>query len=221
MFITNLVYILMPITILAAFLWAPPAAALGESSRILYFHVPLAWISVIAFFVSGVFSIIYLYDKKRRYFLLEEKAYNSARIGVFFTVLAIFTGSVWSKIMWGAYWNWDPRQTSIIILMLIYSAYFSLRASLKDNPNKEKIISSYLIFAMIAVPFFIFILPRMYPTLHPNPIINPDKKIHMEQRMRMTLLLSLFSFTFLYFHLFNLLNRVARLYHREMSHEKK
>ena len=77
MLILKSVYILMPIAIILAFLWAPPAKILGEASRILYFHVPPAWISALAFIISGIFSIIYLYDRDKRFTLIEEKACNS------------------------------------------------------------------------------------------------------------------------------------------------
>jgi len=207
--IAMLVYILMPLSIILAFLWVPPAQFLGEASRILYFHVPVAMVSVIAFFVSGIYSIIYLYDKEKKYKLLEEKSFNSARIGILFTILTIITGSIWAKISWGTYWNWDPRESSIIILLLIYLAYFSLRSALSNNSNKNMLTSTYLIFAMIVVPFFVFIIPRVYPSLHPDPIINANREINLEEKMRLTLLISVISFTMLFFYIFNLTNKLS------------
>lgn len=207
--ISKFVYISMPVAIIMAFLWAPSADILGNSSRIIYFHVPLAWGGVLAFIISGIFSIVVLTDKNRKYHFLDEKAFNSAQIGMIFTVLATVSGSIWSKLSWGSYWNWDPRQTSITVLLLIYIAYFSLWAALRESPGRGRICSAYLVFAMVTVPFFIFIIPRMYPTLHPDPIINPERKLRMDFEMRMTLLVSTFSFTLLYLYLLNLLNRVT------------
>jgi heme exporter protein C len=206
-----LICILMPFSIILAFLWAPPAAILGESSRMIFFHVPLAWVSVLAFFVSGVSAAIYLFDRRNRFYLAVEKSHNSAVLGMLFTLLATITGAIWSRLSWGTYWNWDPRQTSIVVLILIYLAYFSLRTALQGNPNRGKITSVYLILALLILPFFIFVIPRVYPSLHPDPIINPDRKIHLEDRMKITLLFTLASFTFLYFYLFNILNRVSRV----------
>jgi len=211
MIISNLFYLLMPLTIFLAFMWAPPAEILGEASRIIYFHVPLAWVSTLAFFISGILSVVYLCDKEKKYRLIEEKANNSACIGIVFTILTIVTGSIWSKISWGAYWNWDPRQTSIIVLLLIYLAYFSLRTALAGNPSKGKLTSSYLILAMITVPFLIFVIPRVYLSLHPDPIINTNIKISLDEKMKITLLAGLFSFTFLFFYIFSLANRVSRI----------
>lgn len=206
-----IVLILMPAAIFLAFQWAPPAEILGESSRIIYFHVPIAIVSTIAFMVSGILSIVYLYDRKGKYLFIEEKAYNSACIGMAFTVLTVITGSVWAKISWGTYWNWDPRETSIIILLLIYIAYFSLRSALLNNPGRGRLTSVYLIFAMMTVPFLIFVIPRIYSSLHPDPIINPDRKIHLELAMRIALGVSMISFCSLYIYLFSLANRISVL----------
>ncbi len=201
----------MPASIYLAFLWAPKAEILGDTSRIVYFHVPIAWLSVLAFIISGISSIILLFDKKNKFHLLEEKAYNSALIGIIFTVLTTITGSMWAKLSWGTYWNWDPRETSIIILLIIYISYFSLWSALKDNPAKGRIASVYLIIAMVTVPFLVFVIPRVYSSLHPNPIINQENKIHMDTSMRITLLMSAISFTMLYFYIFDILNRIAVL----------
>ena len=214
MFVTVLVYILMPVSIILAFLWAPPAEILGEASRIMYFHVPCAWVSTLAFIISGIASVIYIYDKKKRFLFIEEKAYNSAVIGLLFTVLTVLTGSIWANISWGSYWNWDPRETSIVILLLIYIAYFSLRASLENNPNRGRLTSAYLIFAMATVPFLIFVIPRVYASLHPDPIINPQSKINLDPAMRLTLTFTMLSFTLLFFYIFSLTNRLTKIKHR-------
>jgi heme exporter protein C len=209
--ISKIVYLLMPVSIYMAFMFAPPAAILGDASRIIYFHVPLSWGAVLAFVYSGVVSVLYLIDKNNKYQLLEEKAYNSAHVGMIYAILAIITGSIWAKVSWGSYWNWDPRQTSITVLILIYIAYFSLWSALASNDNRGRICSSYLIFAMVTVPFFVFIIPRMYPTLHPDPIINPEKKLNLDVPMRITLLTAMASFTFLYTYLLSIMNRLSRV----------
>jgi len=201
------VYILMPVAIILAFMWAPSAEILGDFSRIIYFHVPLAWVSVIAFLVSGILSIIYLCDKNKRFRWLDEKSYNSAAIGLVFAVITVITGSIWAKLSWGSYWNWDPRETSILIILLIYIAYFSLQTALEANENRGKIGSAYLIIAMTMLPFFVFLAPRVYDSLHPEAIINLDAKIFLDERMWITLLISLLSFTILYVYIFHLMNR--------------
>lgn len=202
----------MPLTIIFAFLWAPEAEILGDTGRLLYFHVPAAWLSALAFIMSGIYSILFLRGKSNNVRLQEEKAFNSSVIGMIFLVIAIISGSIWSKVSWGAFWNWDPRQTSIVVLVLIYIAYFSLRAATDNNPKRGRLTSSYLIIAMAATPFLIFIIPRLYLSLHPaDTIINSEVKIHLPPEMKITLLLSLLSFTLLFMYLFRLANRISKV----------
>ncbi len=210
MFFYILIFMLMPGVFLMALEWAPPAQFLGESSRILYFHVPVAWISVISFAAAGYHSLMILLSEKDRA-VREYKSYNAAYTGIVFCVLTVITGSIWAKISWGSYWNWDPRETSIVILMLIYISYFSLYSALKDNPNRKMISAVYLIIAMITMPFFVFIIPRIYPSLHPDTLINAERKIHLEGTMKMTLFASISAFTIFWFYIQSLINRISSL----------
>lgn len=209
-FSLSLAYILMPVSIALSFLWAPPAAVLGETSRIIYFHVPSAWVAVLAFAVAGIFSVINLL-RPGKFFIIDEKAKNSAVIGILFTLMALITGSIWAKLAWGSFWNWDPRQTSIVILLLIYIAYLSLWSALEDNPSRGKITSAYLIISFFLVPLFVFAIPRMYPSLHPDPIINSQRQVNLDPDIRLALFFSAVSFTILYFYLFSLANRISIL----------
>ena len=98
-----------------------------------------------------------------------------------------------------------------MIILLIYIAYFSLQGALSENEKRGTIGSSYLILAMITLPFFVFLVPRIYPSLHPDPIINADKKIYLDDRMRVTLVVAIASFSILYVYLFDLMNRIFAL----------
>jgi len=209
--ILSIFYVLMPVSIVLAFLWAPPAEILGETSRILYFHVPVAWVTVLAFVMSGVSSLLYLWDRNNRFFALELKAYHAARLGLVFCVITVITGSMWAKASWGSYWNWDPRQTSIMVLFLIYIAYFSLYSAMRDNSRRDVLASAYLVFAMVSVPFLVFVIPRIYPSLHPDPIINAQRKINMDPSMQITLMFSMISFTLFFLYLYTLQLRAAIL----------
>ncbi len=95
--------------------------------------------------------------------------------------------------------DWDPRETSIFILLLIYAAYFALRSAVDMDEQRAKLAAVYSIIAFVTVPFFIFIIPRVYESLHPDPLINPEGKIKMDSRMLQVFLGSLFGFTLLFY----------------------
>ncbi len=207
--ITKLVYILMPAAILAAFLLAPRTEILGDTGRIIYFHVPAAMVSVIAFAAAGVWSVMYIIKKGPE--MLCRKAAASAGLGLLFSVITLITGSLWAKMAWGSFWNWDPRETSVLVLLLIYIAYFSLNSSLGNSPAKGRIGSVYLILAMAVMPFFVFVIPRIYQSLHPDTIINAEGTFKLDSVMRITLLISSAAFIFLYCHLMSLKNRLLKI----------
>jgi len=197
--------LLLPAAAFLIYFAAPTDAILGESSRLLYLHVPLALVSVSAFLVAGIYSILYLHDRSNIY---AVKFHTSARIGFLFTIITTATGSVWAKLAWGLWWNWDPRETSIIFLLLVYVAYFALRTSLADR-SSERLCAAYLIFAAAVMPFFIFAFPRFYPSLHPQTIINSDHEIHLGFEMRAVLFFCMAAFCALFSALFTIENRIA------------
>lgn len=186
----------------------PNIPALGDKARVLYFHVPMSWISVVAFFMSMYYSIRYLKSRELDY---DIKSYSSAQLGFLFCILATATGSLWAKFNWGSFWNWDPRQTSIFILLLIYGAYFALRSAIDSDEQRAKLSSVYSILAAVTVPFFVFIMPRIVESLHPDPIINTQGKINMDTTMLIIFLTSLVGFTLLFLWCLNLKIRIERL----------
>ena len=210
-----LILILMCLVIIAGFLLPIPyIPALEEKARIIYFHVPMSWLAVLAFFMSMVYSVKYLRTKN---YVNDIKAYSAAEIGFLFCILATVTGALWAKFSWGAFWNWDPRQTSIFILLLVYGAYFSLRSAIDESEQKARLCSVYSIIAFVTVPFFIFIMPRLIETLHPDPIINTQGKISMDSVMLIIFISSLFTFTLLYFWIFNIKVRYEKLKFKKIT----
>jgi heme exporter protein C len=186
-----LVWVLM--SILAAFLWSPVAASfIGESSRIVFFHVPVAWISALAFLISGWHSFRYLRTRDAAH---DMKASVAVRQGLLFTILATVTGSIFAAVMWNSFWNWDPREVSISMLLFIYAAYQVLRSAIDDPHRRATLSAVYALFALFTMPFFIFIIPRVYFSLHPDTFMNTRGAIEMEGRMLLTFLASLGGFT--------------------------
>jgi heme exporter protein C len=191
----------------------PVIPGLEEKARIIFFHVPTAWLSVIAFLTSMFYAIAYL---RTRDATNDQKSAAAAGLGFLFTVLATITGAVWAKFNWGSYWNWDPRETSIFVLLLIYGAYFSLRSAIDVEEKRATLSSVYSIIAAVTVPFFIFIMPRIMTGLHPgakgDPAgAGPVVEFHMAPSMRLVFFTSLAAFTLLFIWMFSLRVRLARI----------
>ncbi len=151
----------------AAFLWLPPAQGFRspESARIVVFHVPCAILTFVAFLVNAWYSYSYL---RRREPLLDVKASIAAELGLLFAVLATVTGSLFAMEQWGSAWNWDPRETSIVMLMLVYAAYFVLRGAVEESGKRARLSASYALLAFPAMVFLIWIMPRIVESLHPS-----------------------------------------------------
>jgi heme exporter protein C len=194
--------------IVGAFYYAPLASGfLGQSSRILFFHVPMAWVAFLAFVAAGFWSVRYLaFGRDPRH---DLAAASAVELGLLFGVLATATGSIWARVMWGAWWNWDPRQTSIVLAMLFYAAYLALRAAVADGPTRARLSAAYGALGLAVAPFLFFVLPRLGFTLHPEPVLNAAGKIEMESRMLQVLVASVAGFTALFFWLHALRRRVA------------
>lgn len=195
----------------------PKIGILGDKARIIFLHVPTAWLSVLAFMLSMIYSIQYL---RKRDFIYDIKAVSAAEIGFLFSILATITGSIWAKFSWGSFWNWDPRETSIFILLIIYGAYFSLRSAIDVPEQKAKLSSVYSIIAFVTVPFFVFIMPRIVESLHPDPIINTEGKINMDATMRIIFFSSLIGFTLLFFWILNIKIRLEKLYLKKIQQKE-
>jgi heme exporter protein C len=203
------------LVIWAAFLYVPPADKfVGESSRIVFFHVPMAWIAVLAFLISCVASVLYLRRREPRH---DIRAAVAAGLGLLFAILATVTGAVFARIMWGAYWNWDPRQTSIVILMVIYAAYFALRGAVPDPERRAALAAVYAIQAFVTVPFLVFVVPRIYWSLHPDTIINTRGANEFDSRHTQVLMAALAGFTGLFVWLYTIGCRVEAIRRRRQQ----
>ena len=195
----------------------PIIPGLEVRARIMFFHVPTAWLSALSFIVSMVYGIRYL---KNREFDDDIKSSSAASVGLVFCVLATVTGSIWAKFNWGSFWNWDPRETSIFVLLLIYGAYFSLRSAIESEEKRAQLSAVYSIIAAVVMPFFLFIMPRIMAGLHPGsaddvnagPVVS---KGGMNSMMRVVLYSSVFGFIGVSYWIWNMLVRVRRLEARQ------
>ncbi len=199
----------MSTLIVMSFVTPAPQPNIGESSRILYYHVPQAWVCVLAFLISVVFSIRYL---RNRSMIEDSRAAAAAALGFVFCLLATATGSIFARVTWGSFWNWDPRQISIFILLLIYGAYFALRRAIDTQDRCAALSAVYSIFAFVTVPFLVFVMPRIVPSLHPgDAVVSEDLSLTMGPAVRIIFSASLALFTALFFWIYSLAHRVQSL----------
>jgi heme exporter protein C len=209
MFWKLLLLVWMSAVIVAAFLLPPPQSQLGDVSRIFFFHVPVAWVAVLAFLTAFVYSVRYLRSKD---LANDARAAVASRLGLLFAILATITGSIFASRTWGSYWNWDPRETSLFILLLIYGAYLVLRSAVEPEERRAALSSVYAILAFVTVPFLVFVVPRVYQSLHPtDSVIDRRLDFQMPPAILATFLASLAGFTFLFFWLFKLETRIHEL----------
>jgi len=207
-----LLFLGMSAMIILSFITPAPQKMIGEASRIFYYHIPQAWMCVLAFAMAMVFSIRYLRTKNQ---IEDDRAVAAAKLGLIFCILATVTGSIFAKTTWGSFWNWDPRETSIFVLLLIYGAYFALRSSVETEERRAALSAVYAIFAFVTVPFLIFVVPRVVPSLHPSDsIVDKNMKFTMGPQVRMIFFSSLILFTVLFLWMFGLANRVQALIRR-------
>ncbi len=193
----------------------PFIIGLEERARILYFHVPMSWIAVLAYVVAMIYAGKYLSKKNIRDDITSSSA---AALGTLFCLLATVTGSIWAKFNWGSFWNWDPRETSIFVLLLIYAAYFALRAAVENEERRARLSAVYAILAAVTVPFFIFILPRITEGLHPGskgdanigPVLSPQAEA-LNPLKQIILSLSFAGFTLVFFWMLSLQIRVKTI----------
>jgi heme exporter protein C len=148
----------------------PRLAILNETIRNLFFHVAL-WFSMILLLIfSLVYSIRFLNSSELK---SDIYAVEFTGMGIVFGLLGIATGSIWARFTWGAWWVNDPKLNATSIALLIYLAYFVLRASIEDERQRARISAVYNIFAFAAMIPLIFVLPRLTDSLHPGSGGNP------------------------------------------------
>jgi heme exporter protein C len=198
-----LLWLVTSLVIIGAFLPStqPMKGFLGQTGRILYFHVPAAWVSFVAFLCAGYFSIRYLAGRRPEH---DRKAAVAVELGLTFGVLATIAGAIWARVQWGAYWNWDPRQTSITMVLLFYGAYLALRGAIDDRETRSRLAAAYALLGVVLSPFLYFVLPRITYSLHPEPVINAAGKVEMDISMRWVLFTGVACFTLLFFWLHDL-----------------
>ena len=182
---------LMIAALYMVFVYVPTEKHTGIVQRIFYFHVPIAWVSFLAFFITFVFSILYLWKREVKW---DAIAHASAEIGVIFTTLVLITGPIWAKPVWGVWWTWDARLTSSLVLWLIYMSYLLVRSYATDESRGARFAAVVGIVGFINVPI-VALAVNLWRTQHPTTLIFEGG---LTSSMLITLLVSIAAFTVLY-----------------------
>jgi heme exporter protein C len=177
-----------------AFVVAPREVTQGNVQRIMYVHVPSAWVAFLAFGVVFVASITYLW---RRTAPADRLAHASAETGVIFTGLAIATGSIWGKPTWGAWWTWDARLTTTALLFVIYLGYLLLRGVVDDRERGARFAAVLGIIGFLDVPL-VHQSVVWWRTLHQPPSIGRPEGMAMPPVILAALLVNVLAFTLVY-----------------------
>ncbi len=192
--------LLMLAALYMVLVYVPTDKESGIVQRIFYFHVPLAWVAFLAFFIVFIFSILYLWQRAQKWDFVASAA---AEVGLVFTTLVLITGSIWARPMWGVWWTWDARLTTALILWLIYVAYFIIRAYVGESGRQARFGAVVGIVGFVDVPIVAMAI-TLARTQHPPPLIFEGG---LAPSMLLTLLVSLVAFTALFFSI--LMERVA------------
>ena len=190
--------VLMLVNLYLIFMVAPTDAVLGHVQRIFYFHVPVAVVSFLAFFVVFIGSLGYLITRRAGW---DAVAHAAAEVGVVYVTLAVLSGAIWAKPVWGVWWTWEPRLTTTLILWLIYAAYLMLRAYVPNRRQGAVYAAAVGIIGFVDVPI-VYYSVQWWRSIHPAAVVGPLAETGaLEPIMRIVLFFSLGVFLLLFLYL--------------------
>jgi len=168
---------------------APPDRLQSDAQRIMYIHVPSAWVGLSFIIISGFFSLVYVL-KKRNW--ADYLAWSFAKVGAVFTALALLTGSIWGRPIWGVWWVWEARLTTTLILFIIYVAYLMLGIDKNTREKTKRLRAVFSIVGSANVPLVWFSV-KIWRTLHQQySVIGPEGKPSISPEMLKVLLFNIF-----------------------------
>lgn len=145
----------------------PDEVSQGPIFRIIFFHVPSAWTAFAGFLAAAVASVFYLVRRDLRY---DAFAVAVTEVGLAFSTVTLITGMIWARIIWGIWWTWDARLTSMLVCWLLYAGYLMLRHAVEELGQRARIAAVYSIIACVDVPIVFFSI-RWWRTQHPQPVV--------------------------------------------------
>ena len=176
-----------------AFFLSPDDYQQGSTVRIMYIHVPSAWLSLMTYLIMTIYSILALAFKIPFGFIINTAV---APIGAVFTLVCIITGSLWGKPMWGTWWVWDARLTSVAILFILYLVIIFMNLSFENRVIREKVVAIFIIVGSINLPIIKFSVD-WWNTLHQPATISKLSKPNIDVSMMVPLILMTLAFIFI------------------------
>ena len=162
--------ILLIAGLMLAFWYAPvDASSMGFSQKIFYYHAPIAETALVAFGVAFVAAVLYLRSGDLKW---DRLGFVSVRLGLLFSILVMLTGMIWGKAAWGAWWAWEPRLTTFLLVCFLYAAYWVLRSVVDEEQRRATYAAVFAIIAFIDVPITFFATRFLPEGLHPV-VIGP------------------------------------------------
>ncbi|MCU7932636.1 MAG: heme ABC transporter permease [Candidatus Thiodiazotropha sp. (ex Codakia rugifera)] len=191
---------------------APADYQQGESYRIMYIHVPAAWMSMFIYVVMAVSGLISLVWRIK---MTEVVVISSATVGASFTFLALATGSLWGKPMWGTWWVWDARLTAELLLLFLYLGIIALHSAIEDKRVAARAVSILALVGVVNIPIIHYSV-EWWNTLHQPASITKFDKPSMDMSMLVPLLVMAISFK-LYYGAVVLMRARAEIVERERN----
>lgn len=166
----------------------------GLAQKILYIHAPTAIASLLAFAMAGLASAGYLFLRDLR---LDTFAEASGEVGLVFGAAMLTTGPMWAKPIWGTWWQWEPRLTLTLLLVLLFVGYRALRAAIDDPEERARFAAVVGIMALVLVPF-VHLSVYIFRTIHPQPVLLKPSRPSMPPEMVRPLVMSMAVFVLMY-----------------------
>jgi heme exporter protein C len=182
--------ILTIIGLYIGFFVAPTDATQGEVYRIIFIHVPAAWMSMVIYLAMAFWAALGLIMNTRLSFMMAQAL---APTGAMFTFVALWTGAFWGKPTWGTWWAWDARMTSELILLFLYVGYMSLTAAIEDTRRADRAGALLAIVGSINIPIIYFSV-KWWNTLHQGASVSLTKSPSMAKTMLLAMLIMTFAF---------------------------
>jgi len=185
--------VLTLVGIYMAFKGTPPHSTMGDVQRIFYFHVASAWVSYLAFGLTFAMGLFYMATGNLKW---DNVAYSSAEIGVMFCAIAITTGPLWGKAVWGVYWRWEDQKLFMtLVLFLVFVSYLALRSNVPSRERRADLSAVFGIIGIVCIPLSAF-ANRIWQQYHPTVVATSQGSL--QTTMLQALIIAVFAFSFLY-----------------------